>query len=246
MERSDDIFVPGRKTIDEVFDKSTLEVLYELMKHGHIQSMDYPISTGKEAKVFRALSPDDTPLAVKIMRMNTSIFKEYRKYIEGDYRFKRVGKGRKLIYTWAKKEFSNLKRMYEAIINVPMPITFSNNILVMELVEHQGGPAPMLKDVKLNEEEMEEVYNSIIGDYHKMVNEIKLIHGDLSEYNILYSDGDAYIIDVSQSVPTSHPRADELFQRDVSNLARYFQKSGVETSEDIIIGTIMEGNDDHA
>ncbi|MFO8110536.1 MAG: serine protein kinase RIO [Thermoplasmata archaeon] len=242
----DDIFVPDRKTIDEVFDKSTLDVLYDLMAHDHIAYVDYPISTGKEAKVFRALAPDDTPLAVKIMRLSTSVFKEYRKYIEGDYRFKKVGKGRRLIYMWTKKEYSNLKRMHKASIKVPEPITFSKNVLVMRLIEDQGVAAPMLKDVKLSSHDLSYIYEEILKDYKSMVNDVQLIHGDLSEYNILLSQGVPYLIDVSQSVPTSHPMADELFMRDVNNIERYFKKCGIETSEDIIMETIMGGDDEHA
>lgn len=239
------IYVPDRKTIDEVFDKSTLDVLYELMSHDHIAYVDYPISSGKEAKVFRAEAPDGTLLAVKIMRLSTAVFREYKKYIEGDHRFKRVGKGRRLIYNWTKKEFSNLKKMHEVAIKVPAPVVFSKNILVMELVENSGLPAPMLKDLQLSLDEMQHIYECVLRDYRTMVKETQLVHGDLSEYNILYSEGEPYMIDVSQSLPTSHHLADELFLRDVSNMTRYFKRCGVETSEEIMIEYITE-KEEHA
>lgn len=229
------IKIPGRKTYDEVFDKSTLLLIYDMMKDGYFDTLDHPISTGKEAKVFQGYQKDGTPVAVKIMRINTSVFKKYRKYIEGDYRFKDIPKGRKLIFTWAKKEHANLRKMYEAGIRVPKPYGVSNNILVMEYLEHMGHPAPMLKDVKMTDEDVEWIYEEVIGYLKKLYNELEFVHGDLSEFNILISNSEPYLIDVSQSVPLSHPHAVELFRRDIENIARYFGSLGIDTSKEKII-----------
>lgn len=229
------IKIPGRKTYDEVFDKSTLKVLYHLMTDKTIDHVDHPISTGKESKVFKAYTPDGERVILKIMRINTATFKEYTKYIEGDYRFKDYGKGRKLIFTWTKKEFSNLKKAYEGGINVPRPIDFSKNVLVMEFLNYDDEPAPMLKDVELSQEDAEILFESIIDIYKKMVSEVELVHGDLSEYNILISEGYPYFIDISQGVPVSHPRAIEFLKRDLNNIIRYFKKYGLDIDKEQIV-----------
>ncbi|MFP4050491.1 MAG: serine protein kinase RIO [Thermoplasmata archaeon] len=232
------IKIPGRKTYDEVFDKSTLLLIYDMMKDGYFDILDHPISTGKEAKVFQGVQKDGTPVAVKIMRINTSVFKKYRKYIEGDYRFKDIPKGRKLIFTWAKKEHANLKRMHQGGINVPKPYGVSKNIIVMEYLEHLGHPAPMLRDVKMKDDEVEMIYEKVIDYLKVMYNDLELVHGDLSEFNILISQGEPYFIDVSQSVPLSHPNAVELFRRDIDNVVRYFGGLGIDTSKEQIIERI--------
>lgn len=229
------INIPGRKTYEEVFDKRTLYELYNLMKSGAIETLEYPISTGKEAKIFRGEQKDGTPVAVKIMRINTAVFKEYRKYIEGDHRFKDIPKGVKMIYSWTKKEFSNLKIMYEENIKVPEPISFSKNILIMEYLDHRNHPAPMLKDVDIDKEDMEYVCDQILDYMDTLYNDIHMVHGDLSEFNILISHGYPYLIDVSQSVFTDHPKHMELLKRDINNVVRYFKHNGVNiNTEDVV------------
>lgn len=231
----DDIQIPGRKTINEVFDESTMKVLYKLMTQGIFDYVDYPISTGKEAKVFRAVNSEGEVLAIKIMRINTAVFKDYRQYIQGDYRFKKVGRGRKMIFTWTKKEFSNLKRMHEHEVRVPEPIAFMNNVLVMRCLEEAGAPAPMLKDVR---GDLSKIFEEVLGDMVTLIREARLVHGDLSEYNILVSQGLPYMIDVSQAVPLTHPMAQDLFYRDVDNIVRFFKGKDINVSRESIIDRI--------
>ncbi|MBS3817732.1 MAG: serine protein kinase RIO [Candidatus Thermoplasmatota archaeon] len=233
------INIPGRKTYEEVFDKRTFLELYSLMKEGVIDIIDYPISTGKEAKVFRGEQKDGTPIAVKIMRINTAVFKEYKKYIEGDHRFKDTSKsGLKLIYAWTRKEFSNLRAMHDGGIKVPEPISFSKNILIMEYLQHRDHPAPMLKDVDIDKEDMEYVSREILGYMDTLYNDLEMVHGDLSEFNVLISGGYPYLIDVSQSVFLDHPQAEELLKRDINNFVRYFKDNDVDISEDDVIEKI--------
>jgi len=240
----DKIKIPDRKTYQEVFDHSTLMVLYGLMSDGFIDTLEHPISTGKEAKVFKGLQPDGVPIAIKVMRVNTAVFKKYRMYIQGDPRFKNFGGGvRNLIFTWTKKEFSNLKRMHEGGLRVPEPITFSKNILVMEYLEYEGYPAPMLKDVPFDDESLEIIFNDVVSDYKTLYQTLNMVHGDLSEYNILIMDDYPYIIDVSQSVTLSHPKSEELLERDVTNIINYFSDHGIETDKEKLIKEIKGVND---
>ncbi len=237
------IKIPSRKTYQEVFDQSTLMVLYKLMTHGYIDTVEHPISTGKEAKVFKGLSPEGNKLAIKIMRINTAVFRKYKKYIEGDPRFKDFGKGRKLVFTWTKKEFSNLKKMHSGGIRVPEPITFSKNILVMEYLEYEGHAAPMIKDVPFDQESLEIIYNDIISDYKTLYQKINLVHGDLSEFNVLISDDYPYFIDVSQSVPIAHPKSEEFFERDIGNIVNYFTGLGIDADKERVINEIKGESD---
>ncbi len=226
----ENIHIPGRKTYEEVFDKRTIQELYNLMRDGVIDTLENPISTGKEAKVFRGQKKDGTSVAVKIVRINTAVFKKFKKYIEGDYRFEDVPKGPKMTYAWTEKEFANLKAMKEGGIRVPEPFATSKNILVMEYLDHRGQPAPLLKDVDLDREDMEYVSEQILDYLDILYNDIEMVHGDISEFNVMIAKGYPYLIDVSQSVPLNHPNAEELLERDINNIVRYFEKNGVEIS----------------
>lgn len=224
------IHIPGKKTYEEVFDKRTLKELYDLMKDGIIDTLESPISSGKEAKVFKGTRKDGTQVAVKIMRINTAVFRKYRKYIEGDHRFEDLPGGTQMIYAWTKKEFANLKRMHEGDIRVPQPYAYSKNILIMEYLTHEGYPAPMLKDVELKDKYMTNIGEQVIDYMDVLYNDLDMVHGDLSEFNILIAEGYPYLIDVSQSVLLNHPISAELLERDINNLVRYFGENGMKTS----------------
>jgi len=212
-----------RKTYDEVFDQLTLLNIYKLIINKHIDTLDYPISTGKEANVFAGTTPEGEKVAVKIYRVATATYKDFRKYIEGDPRFKNVkGDHRSMVNTWARKEYKNLRRIYEAGIRVPRPFTQLNNILIMEFIGSDTLAAPMLKDIIL--ENPEECLDILIETVESLYTKCKIVHGDISEYNVLVPDDDIVIIDVGQSVLLSHPMAKELLERDIKNLERYFRR----------------------
>ena len=123
------------KTYDEVFDHATLMVIYKLITDKFISSIDYPISSGKEANIFKGTTPDGHPVAIKIYRLATATFKNIIRYIDGDPRFSNIRRNhRSVIFAWAKKEFRNLERMSEAKIPIPKPIVYRKNILVMEFI----------------------------------------------------------------------------------------------------------------
>jgi Serine/threonine protein kinase involved in cell cycle control len=105
----------------------------------------------------------------------------------------------------------------------------------MEFIGEEGVRAPLLKEIP-EEGITEELYYAIIAEVEKMVNLAHLVHGDLSEYNIMVWDNRPYIIDVSQSVDIEHPNALELLQRDLENINRFFEDHGVnvEPVEDIL------------
>jgi RIO kinase 1 len=173
----------SRKTYSEVFDDNTLLSFYKLFTDKVLEILDYPIATGKEGNVYKGVSPSDENLAVKIYRTSTSTFKHLSKYIAGDKRFNKVKqKSRNLIYAWAQKEFKNLEIMHNGGVRVPKPVRCLENVLVMGYIGDDSCPAPTLRTA--GAEFPEKVFKEVVDN---MVNIQKagLVHGDLSEYNML-------------------------------------------------------------
>lgn len=215
-----------RKTYAEVFDKRNLLRIYKLFSDGVIDMIDFPISTGKEGNVFRAMTSDGELLAVKIYRTSTATFRDMAKYIQGDPRFKGVtGNRQKLIMTWSSKEYRNLQRFVNAKVRVPRPVARHDNIIVMEYIGTEASPAPMMKSVALDDPE--HVASVLLEYVRRGYQDAALVHGDLSEYNVLMDGDDPVIIDVGQSVLTKHPLAEDMLVRDVTNMARFFRKYGL-------------------
>lgn len=223
-----------RETEGEVFDRRTLLTIYDMMTSGYIDMVHYPISTGKEGNVFYATDEEGDGMALKIFRTSTSTFKRVAKYIEGDPRFRGVTGNRwNMIYAWVNKEFKNLMRYSEAGIPVPEPITFNQNCLLMEFVGDETGPAPQLRDVILDNptETYDEVISFIIDGWK----DAHLVHGDLSEYNILMQDGQPIMIDVGQAMTTDNYNAKELLERDIRNVNAFFRKRGADIIDDKVV-----------
>ncbi len=219
-----------RKTMDEVFDKPALLTIYKLMTDGFIDTIDFPISTGKEANVFRVTSLDSVFYALKIYRTSNLTFKRISRYIEGDPRFKGIyNSRRKVIFAWATKEFRNLQRLREAKVRVPEPIKVSRNMLVMEYIGEDGNPAPMMREMELVDPA--KTYKTIVKYMRLAYKKAELVIGDLSEYNILMQGGEPVIIDVGQGMMIDHPNAKEFLLRDIVNINRFFRAYDVKVIE---------------
>jgi len=215
-----------RKSYDEVFDQQNLMIIYKLMSAGVFDKLDFPISTGKEGNVYRASTKDGVLVAVKIYRTSTSTFRDMAKYVHGDPRFDGLTSNkRKLIYAWANKEFLNLKAFTRAGVRVPKPIANEKNVNVMEYIGDANEPARELRNVKL--EDPESVARKILAYIRTAYRKARLVHSDISEFNILMLNSEPVIIDVGQAVLLDHPIAQEWLERDVRNVVRYFKKLSV-------------------
>jgi len=227
-----------RKTFGEVFDKTTLVRLSKLFSDGTLQQMDFPISTGKEANIFRGTTPEGKLVAIKIYRTSNLTFKHIASYIEGDPRFKHNIKSRRnILDEWAKKEFKNLTRLHELSIRVPTPRKRLHNILIMDYIGTKDRAAPMLKDV--DPPDPKAVYDELLGFVTKMYKD-RLVHADLSPFNVLFYRGKPYIIDVGQAVLLDHPQALEFLKRDLKNLVRYFRKYGIKADDEKIFARLTK------
>jgi len=217
----------------KVFDENTILAVHKLAKRGFFKELEFLISEGKEAVVFRAVTNSGTFVAVKVYKIETSGFRRMQDYLEGDLRFKKVGSDkRSIVFAWTKKEYKNLEIAVKANLNVPFPIAFYENCLVMEFIgkkgKEKGEYSQRLKEnpPKDPEKAYQELIKFIAGLYEQ-----GLVHADLSEYNILNNEETMVVIDLGQAVTKSHSKAEEFFNRDIKNLSKYFAKLGVNKSE---------------
>ena len=218
-----------KKVGNEIFDELTLKTLYKIANQGHIAVLNGAISTGKEANVLTGITDDEKFVAVKIYRIATSDFKKMNYYLDGDPRFNLKTKNkRKMIYSWVTKEFKNLTRLHDAGVNVPKPITSLNNVLLIEFIgDKNGNPAQPVKNQP--PKNPNEFWEKLLNELKTFVNDAKLVHGDLSNYNILNLNETPVIIDVSQSVVLDNPISKELLERDINTLINEYSKLGVKT-----------------
>jgi RIO kinase 1 len=214
--------------MEEVFDRSTLMTIYGFMNKGKIDEIYGVVNAGKEARVYWGKDQDGRELAIKIYLTVSAEFKRgMLPYIKGDPRFAHVRKGtRSLIYAWAQKEFKNLRRAMDAGVKVPEPIAVSKNVLIMSFIGKNGDNAPLLKEVSLKNSK--QVYRRLLTYVKKLYQKAKLVHADLSEYNIMIWKNTPVLFDVAQAVTLEHPMADQFLRRDLQNLYKYFKKLGVD------------------
>ncbi|MAG38921.1 serine/threonine protein kinase [Candidatus Woesearchaeota archaeon] len=205
------------KVYKNVFSEFSLRTLFKLSSEGHFEELISPIFIGKEANIFSASSKKGD-IIIKIYRLENCNFNKMYQYISADPRYKKIKRNRRdIIFNWTQREFKNLMIARETI-RVPTPITFKNNILLMEMI---GKPAPMLKDHKPTNPK--KFYEKII-DNMKKLRKKGLIHGDLSEFNILNHEDEPIFIDFSQATLSKAPNAEELDIRDLKNINRFFKK----------------------
>lgn len=219
------------ETVEEVFDYKTVLTIYDLINSKCITQIKGVISAGKESRVYWGKGSKGEDLAIKIYLTSTAEFRKgILKYIIGDPRFEgvKISTTKKLMNVWARKEFSNLKKMWEAGVRVPKPYCVKNNILVMEFIGYEGRRAPLLKEIELSESEAIKIFNDIIENVRIMYQEAMLVHADLSEYNVMLFNGNVVLIDVSQAVHLSHPNSFNFLIRDLNNIRNYFIKTGID------------------
>ena len=228
------------KVEDSVFDEATLGALYKLVQDGHIAAFGGPLSTGKEANVYVAAA-DEGEVAVKVYRINASDFRSMRDYLDGDPRFEGIGSDKKkVVVAWTKKEFANLKRALAAGVRVPEPIAVQRNVLVMEFLGRDGERAHRLNEVDV---ENPETAYEVVREYMRRLYDAGLVHGDLSEYNLVVHEGELAVLDLGQAVTVHHPNYRDFLERDCRNVASFFARQGADVTAEDLLDFVTGGDD---
>ena len=206
------------KIYQNVFDKFTIALIRKLISQDYFEELEMPLAVGKEANVFIAKTKDQNRVIVKIYRLENCSFNKMFDYIKQDPRYLSMRKNRRdIVFSWVQREYRNLLIAREAI-NVPTPIIFKNNILVLEMI---GEPSPMLKDKK--PKNPKKFLDLILKDVKSLWKQ-GLVHGDLSAFNILNNSEKPIFIDFSQATVTQSFDAKELLLRDLKNIKQFFAK----------------------
>jgi RIO kinase 1 len=223
------------EALEAVFDRKTLFVIYSMINRGILDRLNGVVKAGKEARVYWGIS-HGRDVAVKIFYTGTSTFRR-EAYITGDPRFAKFRKsGHELIYLWARKEFRNLRQARDAGVRVPSPYACEKNVLVMEFIGEAGNPAsPLFESKDVNARDYRKVVSAMVDLFRKA----RLVHGDLSEFNIFKYRDEIVLFDFGSAVDVEHPRSREFLERDITNINRFFGKAGVRVlAERTILGRV--------
>ena len=192
--------------------------LHALIEADKLNLFGKAIGVGKESDVFDAITPEGENVAVKIHRLGRTSFRQTKR--------KRSYSKEKKHISWlyqsriaAKKEYEALKLLIEAGVSVPKPFAYNRHIIVMERIE--GAPLYLLKELP----DKNEVLNKILDNVYLAYTKAELIHGDLSEYNIIITpELQIKIIDWPQWIPSNHTNFKFYLKRDINNILKFFKR----------------------
>jgi RIO kinase 1 len=204
-----------------------------LIDDGIIDAVISRLMSGKEADVFVVRCGSEIRCAKVYKEAMKRSFKQAVNYQEGrkvrnSRRSRAMNKGSKYgrqqtEEIWQNAEVDALYRLAEAGIRVPKPYGCIDGVLLMELIcDAEGDVAPRLSDVTMSAEQAIEDHGVVMGYVVGMLC-IGLIHGDLSEFNVLVDEHGPVIIDLPQAVnAAANNHAQSMLTRDVNNLTNYY------------------------
>uniref|UniRef100_M4BSL8 non-specific serine/threonine protein kinase n=1 Tax=Hyaloperonospora arabidopsidis (strain Emoy2) TaxID=559515 RepID=M4BSL8_HYAAE len=223
-------------TTDGVMDERTTLILQKMINRGELDEVHGCVQSGKEAHVYFAMGTDEATrqpvqLAVKIFRTTLNEFSNRHEYVTGDRRFDlnfQRKDQRRQIKAWTEKEYRNLRRVARCHIRAPAPVVCKEHVLVMRFVGADGWPEPTLKEVvaDLSPKLQARAYADVLQATRGLYQRARLVHGDLSEYNILFSvqEKRIWLIDFGQTVDRTHPDTEKFLKRDLHTINRLFQR----------------------
>lgn len=207
--------------------------LESLIEDGLIDEVVRQLMSGKEATVYVVRTGDDVRCAKVYKEANKRSFRQSVDYTEGrkvksSRQARAMEKGSKYgrkaqEEAWQSAEVDALYRLAAAGVRVPKPYNFYEGVLLMELVtDANGNAAPRLNDVELSADEARKHHQTLLKEVVRMLC-AGIIHGDLSEFNILLGSEGPVIIDLPQAVDAAgNNHASSMLERDVGNLRDYF------------------------
>jgi RIO kinase 1 len=211
------------------------ETLSALVDEGIIEEVLRPLMSGKEAQIYLVVAGGKQCVAKIYKEAQNRTFKHRADYTEGrklrntrdqraiDKRSKH-GRGQDEA-AWRSTEVDMIYRLQAAGVRVPAPYQFIDGVLVMELVTGANGePAPRLGEVDFSPEQATVVHQRLLGEVVRMLC-AGVVHGDLSDFNVLMGTDGPVIIDLPQAVdPSKNQNARKLLLRDVANLQRFLSR----------------------
>lgn len=216
--------------------------LLPLIEDGIIDEVIRPLMSGKEAAVFVVRAGDDIRCAKVYKEAAKRSFKQAVEYQEGrkvrnSRRARAMEKrskfGRKqLEESWHNAEVDALYKLAKADVRVPEPYGCFDGVLIMELVTLEDGQvAPRLNDVAMSAEQAIEDHETVMRYIVRMLC-AGLVHGDLSEFNVLVDDYGPVIIDLPQAIdPTANNHAERMLTRDINNMTNYYSEFAPELKQ---------------
>ncbi|WP_404363274.1 PA4780 family RIO1-like protein kinase [Marinobacter sp.] len=207
--------------------------LQPLVDDGMVDEVLFQLMSGKEAQVYVVRSGESIRCAKVYKEAQKRSFKQAVQYQEGrKVRNSRQARamGKKSRYgqkeqedAWLNAEVDALYRLAAAGVRVPKPLGFVDGVLLMEMISDEDGKAaPRLDDVTLTPDQARAYHQQVIADVVRMLSD-GLIHGDLSEFNVLVDPQGPVIIDLPQAVNAAgNNSAEQMLERDVDNMRRYF------------------------
>ena len=265
----------GHKTRGGAMDGNVRLLVARALNQGTINACNGVVKEGKEAIVYHANagqgSTDDEgntvggsgghDVAVKVFK-RIQEFKGRRNYVDGDPRYHSIkfrnADPRRQVELWAEKEYRNLIRANRAGVPVPTPLMQEENVLFMRFLGEDGWPSPQLRevDIKKGSRKWTTLYGQVMVAVRRLYHIARLVHGDLSEYNVLLcpsqmiennsiwekkgeeskkdegSELEIVLIDLGQSVERQHPSARELLVRDLSMVRAFFVRQDIHVLSD--------------
>lgn len=200
-------------------------------KYPHFQVLQR-LKSGKEADVY-LISTNKTDLKVLKLYRDSFLKTTNARYIEGKYFRERSAAravkkknryGKELLKRlWTRREYYLLDKLYRLGANVPEVYDYSSNGIIMEYIGDNETAAPRLKDISIQGQEVLNLKDQILWNIELFWSQ-GIVHGDLSEFNILYWKGKIYIIDFPQAIDISrNPNAEEVKERDLRTIENFLR-----------------------